>query len=218
MKTALVVITDGRPYLAETIASLEKYLHGDFAIRIIVDDSGDPAYADMLHDTYSPEYVVLSHGTRHGLAQAVRTAWFAAVTAGASYIWHAEDDMVYTQHVYISALQELMQANPTLAQVSLKRQPVNDYELAAGGFMETHLDDFTDQDGYVLHSTLFTFNPCLIPIDVAYLCLSTQHDGLERGVTDTLLAHGWHFGVLGSKADAPMVDHIGHVRSAGWRP
>jgi len=217
MKTALVVITDGRPYLAETIASLEKYLHGHFAIRIIVDDSGDPAYGDMLHDTYSPEYVVLSHGTRHGLAQAVRTAWFAAVAAGANYIWHAEDDMVYTQHVYISEMQEVLQENPTLAQLSLKRGAVNDYEAAAGGFMETHINDFTDQDGYVSHRTLFTFNPCLIPIDAAYLCLAAQHDGLERGVTDTLLAHGWHFGVLGSKADAPMVDHIGHTRSQGWK-
>jgi hypothetical protein len=217
MKTALVVITDGRPYLAETIASLEKYVHGDFAIRIIVDDSGDSAYSDMLHDTYSPEYVVISHDTRSGLAQAVRTAWNAAIVAGASYIWHAEDDMVYTQHVYISAMQELLQANPKLAQLSLKRQPVNAQDIAAGGFMETHIEDFTDRDGYVAHSTLFTFNPCLIPIDVAYLSLAANHDGLERGVTDTLLAQGWHFGVLGSKADAPLVDHIGHTRSQGWK-
>lgn len=215
-KVSFVAITDGRrDYLLRTLKSADHLLC-DWHAQYIINDSGDSEYGQWLAATF-PQFVIVHHAQRLGLAAAVKSAWTLALAGGADYLWHAEDDMVYNTEVVVDTLAGMLAANPTLAQLSLKRQPVGPHEEAAGGFIELHPQDFVDADGYVAHSTLFTFNPCLIPAAAMQVCCNSTHDWLERGVTDTLLANGWHFGIVGAKADPPRVEHIGHVRSSGWQ-
>lgn len=219
MNIALVVITDGRQHcITETLRSIDENLHGDFASRFIIDDSGDSAYHEWLVKTYGSQYIVIHHAERRGLAAALRTAWTMALAGGVDYIWHAEDDMVYSTSVDVAELADLLEKHEGVAQISLKRQPVNAEEKAAGGFIELHPWDFHQRDGYVAHQTLFTFNPCLLPRRIAELAMREPGDGLERGITDTLLHRGYTFAILGSLDDAPRVTHIGDQRSAGWKP
>lgn len=218
MSVAIVFIDDGRPeYLYQSIASVNEHLTcSNQAFKILVNDSGDLDYAAELAGRY-PEMQQVHHETRRGLAGAVRSAWDAALANGADFIWHHEDDFLLNQSVDVDVMQEILETSPMLAQVSLKRQAVNDQEVAAGGFMETNLAAFSDRGSYVEHRTLFTFNPCLVPSNVARLCLAEPSDGLERGFTDTLLAANYSFGVLGTIQDPPRVHHIGLHRSKGWQ-
>ena len=217
MNIALVIITDGRlEYLVETLDSIEANLHGDFAARIIIDDSGDETYRAWLVDSYGPRYIVIHHAQRRGLAAAVRTAWTTALAAGADYVWHAEDDMVYSAPVDVEEIAGLLAEHPGLAQISLKRQPVNAEEIEAGGFMQRSPGEWHQRDGYVVHRTLFTFNPCLVPRRIIELAMREPGDGLERGITETLLAHDYTFAVLGMIEDEPLIQHVGEHRSAGW--
>jgi len=217
MNIALVVITDGRKdYLTQTMRSIEQELHGEIANRFIIDDSGDEAYHGWLVEAFGPRYIIIHHAERRGLAAAVRTAWTMALAGGADYIWHAEDDMVLTQPISVEEIAQLLDEHPGLAQMSLKRQPVNAEEIKAGGFMQRNPEAWHQRDGYVAHRTLFTFNPCLIPRRVAELAMRERSDGLEAGITDTLLAHDYTFAVLGMIDDEPLIQHVGEHRSAGW--
>ena len=219
MNIALVIVTDGRQHcLVETIPSIEENLHGSFANRIIINDAGDDAYRTWLDETYGHDHTIIHHPERQGLAAALRTAWTTALAAGADFIWHAEDDMVYATPVDVEQIASLLEQHPGLAQISLKRQPVNSEEERAGGFINLHPWDFWQRGGYVIHRTLFTFNPCLVPRRVAELAMAQPGDGLEQGITETLIAHEYSFGILGTIEDEPRVTHVGHVRSAGWRP
>ena len=212
---AFVAITDGRKeYLKETLASANRCFTHGFRVRIMVDDSGDHCYGEWLRQNY-PSFRIISHDTRKGLAAAVRTAWTTALATGADYVWHAEDDMVYTAHVDLDGMMAVLDADPNLAQLSLKRQPVNAEEEQAGGFIQLHTNDFYQCSGCIEHQTLFTFNPCLVPRHAIRHALA-GNDLLERGVTDTLLADGFCFGIYGRIEYAPVVQHIGHTRSADW--
>lgn len=221
-KIALAVITDGRgEYLKQTIASLSPNLGYGFDGRFLIDDSGDPEYAAWLDDEF-PHFKRWSHLDRSGLAASVHSAWILARDSGADFLWHQEDDFTFTGPVDLGAMAGVLDEQSHLAQLSLKRQPVNHTEVAAGGFMEVapwaYIDHRDDSGArWVEQEQIFSFNPCLIPRRVLELCLAGASDGLERGVTDTLLAAGYRFGILGTITDPPRVTHIGASRSSGWK-
>lgn len=216
----LVFIDDGRPeFLHQTIESVTEHLtFPDRAVTILVNDSGDSDYAAELTARYGADMRQVHHYTRCGLAGAVRTAWTTALECGVDYILHWEGDFLANETIPINDMVTILEEHPLLAQVSLKRQPVNDVEEAAGGFIQTNPTQFYDRGQYVEHHTLFTFNPCLIPAGVATLCLNSPGDGLERGFTDTLLGYGRSFAILGTTDAPPRVHHIGTHRSQGWAP
>jgi len=216
----LVVITDGRQpqTISETLESAQIKLRGEFDKTFIINDSANDEYADWLANSY-PSFHIVNHETRRGLGGAVRSAWETALNAGADYVFHLEDDFRFDRKVKIDKMIQLLHCERHLAQVSLKRQPVNDVEERAGGFMQlwpvgTYTERQCETGKWVEHQSLFTFNPCVIPRRAMEPALST--DGLERGVTDILLQHGYSFGVLGTVEDEPRVHHLGTHRSSGW--
>jgi hypothetical protein len=211
-----VVITDGRDeYLKRTLASCWEMIPG-FS-PIIVDDSGKHRESpDWLLDRW-PANQLIRHSERKGMAAAVRTAWTAAVGRPGEFIWHEEDDFILNEPVDIAAMAATLRDNPHLAQLVLKRQPCSAEEIAAGGQIETAPEEYTDREGFVEHRRLFSFNPCLIRREAIELALAEPGDGLERGVTDTLLRHGYSFGYFGARGDPPRCHHIGEIRSAGYR-
>jgi glycosyltransferase involved in cell wall biosynthesis len=216
MSIVCVVLDDGRPdYLRHAVASLEKHV---FLIdeMVLINDSGDPHYAEQMRVQYPQFDKQVHHETRRGLAGAVRSAWETAWDMNADYVLHWEGDMVAQCEIPLHDMVGILDNDPLLAQIALYRQPVNAEESAVGGYMQQYADEYTQRDGYVSTHRLFTFNPMLVPIDVTQLCLAEPGDGLERGITDTLNFYNFHFGIFGNINDDPRVLHIGNNRAQGW--
>lgn len=221
MRTALVIITDGRqpPTIVDTIETAQIKLRGEFDAQFIIDDSGSDAYAQWLDQNYAT-FDIVHHESRRGLAGALRSAWETSLNAGADYTFSLEDDFTFPRKVKVDKLAALLHCEPHLAQISLKRQPVNDVEEAAGGFIQTNPSAYFERTcettSWIEHRVNYTFNPHLVSHSVTELALSNPGDGLERGITDTLLTHGYSFGIYGTVADEPRVIHTGKHRSSGW--
>jgi hypothetical protein len=216
MKVALVVTTDGRrEYLVRSIGSLHEQLRPWLPVRGIVDDSGDPDYQRFLHESF-PDFQMIHHMRRQGFQATFRDAWELALSLDAEYVLHVEDDFTYNEPIDLERMADLLDANPQLAQIALKRQPVNDQERAVGGLMEMRPGAWTQQDGFVEHAVTFTSNPSLIPRRVIELVLADPAPKTEPNITACLLTHNLRFGYLGRIEDPPLVEHIGEERMAGW--
>jgi hypothetical protein len=215
---ALVVITDGRrDCLKRSVASMREQIRPWPERRFIVDDSGDEGYGLMLDETF-PDFDVAHHGERRGFCGTVRSAWEVGLASGAHFIFHAEDDFTYSEPVDLEGLAVILDVNPHLAQIALKRQPVNQDERNAGDFMAAWPPEtWTQRDGFIEHKLTFTTNPSLIPRRVIEPLLSTDIDFAETIITGQLLARGYKLGYLGEVADPPRVQHIGDQRTAGWQ-
>jgi hypothetical protein len=168
----------------------------DFA-PLIVDDSGDPNYCDWV---CALGYPTLNHLTRQGLGASVRTAWGYALATGAEYVFHVEDDFVFTCPVDLDGMRARLDAHSDLAQLVLRRQPVSGEEQAWGEVRYGHQ---------------YSLNPHLVKAEAVRVAMADpRFDGLERSITDALVDAGWRFDVWG---ETPQVEHIGVNRAEGWR-
>lgn len=216
MKVALVLVGDGRrEYLARAVESLREMVDYPFVARIMVDDSGDRYHAAHLKMTY-PEFQHVRHNRRKGTVKAVRSGWQAALRTGADYVFHTEEDFTYNEPVDIERMAALLETEPQLAQVVLKRDPYSWPEIEAGGFMELRPSQYVDTDSpvgpWVDHRKLFSSNPSLIPRKVIRLGFVG-----EAKFGKVCVDAGYRFAYWGRTTDPPRVTHIGAVRSIGWR-
>jgi hypothetical protein len=211
MTTAAMITTCGRQqYLTRSMESLAANLP-DVEHRFLVDDSGDGEYGRWLRATY-PEWTVLSHPERAGLAAAVETGWDAIRRTDAEWIFHTEDDFTYLRPVPLEDMRYHFTSTAMLAQVVLYRQPWSPQEQAVGGYLaDPRWKPRLSTAGRLWTGThLFSFNPTLYPRWVVDRCVG----GLEADVTAQL--PGMRFGVLTAPDGGPMVWHFGAERSAGW--
>lgn len=192
MSVALLVITDGRGYLDGVLASASEMLPDVFSQRIVIDDSD--------HEL--------------GFAGAIEAGWAAVET---DYVFHLEDDFLFRAPVPLARMIGLLEREPHLAQVALKRQPWNAEEQAAGGIVELHPEDFTeceaDGDTWTEHRRFWTTNPSLY---AARWCWSgwPQEQHSEGIFTHRLLEDpALRFAFWGGKFDPPLVEHVGAVRA-----
>lgn len=190
---AVGVLTDGRDdLLAQCLASARERL------------AGQVDHVFVVHDGLVG---------RKGLAGAVQTVWEHAIGVGADYLLHLEDDFVFTGPVDVAAIVAVLDANPGVAQMLLKRQPlsapeINRNDILGGmGKIEPH-------DGWVSQTHIYSLNPCLIPRRVLELGWPS---GNEAEMTVRLRDRGFRFGVWGDPGSPPMVTHLGESRSAGWK-
>lgn len=217
MSVAVLVVTDGRhDYLRRTIASAKANLLGPFTEWWMYDDTGDADYRAQLAVEF-PGYRHINGGPRQGFGGAIRTAWAAMVAESSSaWVLHLEADFEFNRMVDVYEMITVLDCNPQLAQLVLRRQPWNDAERAAGGIVEQHPDDYTDmQDGdlaWLEHNRFFSTNPCLYRRE---LMLRGWPDGAQSeghfGIG--LVLDGYRFGYWGSRTDAPWVTHIGDERA-----
>jgi hypothetical protein len=224
MNVALVVMTDGRgEYLTRTLTSFERLVTGPITSRIIHDDSADPAYAAWLKTTFS-QYTIVSTPARSGFNGAMQSAWtYLDQFATEPYVFHLEDDFLFTRPVDLVAMVQVLQTFPHLAQMALRRQPWNDAEREAGGVVEQNPEAYTERSmlghKWLEHRQFWTTNPSIYP---RMMCGWSWPDGAHsEGVfTQRLLAAGLpeplagavRFGYWGNRTDAPWVEHIGHER------
>ncbi len=226
MSVALLVITDGRDdYLARCLASLH-HLHGDIAEWWMFDDTGDDAYRAQLADRY-PRFRHINGGPRQGFGGAIRSAWEQVGKASsADWILHLEQDFTFERFVPLEQMIAVMTARPYLAQMALRRQPWNAAERAAGGIVEQHPHDYTEEHdaltgaSWLEHRRFWTTNPCLYRrslLDVGWpdRDQSEGHFGLNLFANGTPEAPGplVRCGYWGQRSDPPWVTHIGDVRT-----
>lgn len=191
----LLFITDGRECAADAFKSAQQHLPKPDEL-IVVDDSG--------HEL--------------GFHGAIQAGW-DLVPDEAEYVFHLEDDFLFEKDVDLDTMKWLLDNKPSLAQVSLMRQPVNEEEIAAGGIVQCHPDDFDEhfEDGitYTIHRRYFTTNPCLYRAD---LCKRgwPQVPNSEGVFTHQLLADDYWFAIYGGKYDLPRVKHVGVRQGKGY--
>lgn len=164
---ALLVMTDGRDTIYETIPSAEAFLDGTISEKWIHDDSGDPDNTDKLRRIF-PDWTVVSTRGRSGFGGAIRSAWKTLRSeSSADFVFHLEDDFTFRRIVPLDTAARLLLRHPELVQVALRRQPWNVEELEAGGIVELHPGDFTDEHDaeldvdFLTHRRFFTTNPGL---------------------------------------------------------
>lgn len=225
---ALLVMTDGRAdCIARTIESATANLDPTSAISElwIHDDSTDPAYRAWLRERFWTFNIIgpPDGAGRSGFGGAIRSAWSTlSGRSRADFVFHLEDDFTFRRPVPIRAMAAVLDRQPHLVQLALRRQPWNAEEAAAGGIVEQHPDDYTEclehwPDGptWLEHRRFFTTNPSLYRRS-----LILDHDWPE-GVNSEgrfgigLLAEhpDWRFGFWGSRDSGEAVEHIGHVRA-----
>lgn len=213
---SLLVMTDGRGDCIErTIPAALDQLQGPITRRVIHDDSADPDYRAWLAETF-PAFEVVGQEERQGFGGAIRSAWALLASDRNGYVFHLEDDFVLDRPVHLSAVMSLLAAETSLAQVALRRQPVNDDERAAGGVVEQwpheYRDHHCDDAAWLEHSLFFTTNPSLYRSSL----LRIGWPGGPRSevtMTDRLKGLGYRFAFWGERADGPWVTHIGDERA-----
>lgn len=214
----LLVMTDGRDTIYETIPSAEAFLDGPISSRWIHDDSGDLANTDKLHRVF-PDWRITSSAGRQGFGAAIRDAWTILRSASsAPYIFHLEDDFLFRRIVPLIPMADVLADHPHLAQLALRRQPWNAEEAAAGGIVEQHPDDWqdcTDHAGrqWLESSRNFTTNPSLYRRTLLELDWPAGADS-EGHYTAALRSADpdVRFGYWGSRDSGEWVHHIGNVR------
>jgi hypothetical protein len=216
----LLVVTDGRrDCISQTIPSALAMLDGPVSRRVIYDDSGDADHREWLA-TQFPTFDLIHHpGGRQGFGGAIRTAW-AHLAAGAErFVFHLEDDFTFNRPVSLTALTAVLDSNPHLIQLALRRQPWNDHERLAGGIVEQHPDAYKDcrdigGHEWLEHRLFFTTNPSLYRTD-----LIRGREWPTGGDSEGHFSHhiiqddpDAQFGFWGARDSGEWVTHIGRER------
>jgi hypothetical protein len=232
-KFCLLVFTDGRDYIWETVQSFEAAIKDKFDYVFINDDSDSHAYRMRLHKHFNSfggtPAAINSNPRRLGFAHNIAEAW-KRIPPDVDYCFHLEDDFVAKKMIDIEEMAEVMNENPHLVQIALMRQPWSSEEKKYGGivgYRSAQGVEFTEKSQEIMlrnkpwlshwyeHAGWLTTNPCLYPKWVA-----------DRGwPTDEGAGEGKMFRLLheedprrrsaywGRIADEPWVWHIGYGRN-----
>lgn len=226
----LLVMTDGRrSCISRSIPSALEMLSPVPMTRLIWNDSEDPDYASWLQQQFVPlGFQIGGDLRRRGFGGAIQAAWMNLRTiADTSSIVHAEDDFIFTRPIPLDRMQAQLDAHPYLLQMALRRQPVNDNEIAAGGIVEQQPDSYTEcrdgEDAWLEHRVCFTTNPSLYRWK---MCLQSWPSGSnsEGNFTHHLLRAGVdgmggeviRFGFWGARDSGEWCQHIGIRSGIGY--
>jgi hypothetical protein len=188
--------------------------------HIYIGDGRDDYHAASLYSISKhlpePDATVVIDDRDHqlGFAGAVQKAWDEALATGCDYVFHCELDFTYNEPVPVDRMIGVLERHPEVAQLSLKRQPVNAEEQAAGDILALHIEDYhevTDGvDVWVNQRRWFTTNPSLYRTDLCRRgwpqCRFSEGTFTIRYLQDN--PTHW-FGVWGARLDLPRVTHVG---------
>ena len=215
MGVCLILMTDGRKDLLRRTVDSFQNLEGKVTRRIIHDDSGDLGYMEWLWETY-PTYEVTGGG-RLGFAGAYKHAWESLVGVKERYVFSTEDDLIIERPVNLDDMAAVLDANPHIAQMALRRQAWNTAEEQAGGVVETNPDAYDDKydglDHWLEHRLFFTTNASLFRTE---LCERGWPEGAEsegRFSADLFTDPDVRCGYWGARTDPPWIRHVGNQRA-----
>lgn len=210
----LLVMSHARwEYLGRTLKALDDVVGLDFFARRILSLDADLAPQD---GPGGVSWEVAATGGRHGLVANLQQGWDQL--GDDEWVFHLEEDFVVND-APLDAMRQVLEANPSVAQMVLERQPANPSEWANGSLVGVDNIPTFEQWGnpdasWREQRHLFSFNPCVYHSSIA------TKAGVERDVTARLRADGRTFGFWGAQGDAPRCEHIGiegGMGSAGWR-
>lgn len=218
MKLALIVITDGREYVWDTLKSFHDTFNvDDFDFKIIIDDSLNLEFQDEIIDTY-PDFILDSAvKERRGFGGAIQRAW-SRIPEDVDYVFHLEDDFVFTKQPDIYSMISVLEAHPYLLQMALLRGSVNNEERAAGGVIQQFPDSYKEVEWNGLswreHRRFFTTNPCVYSRSTVELGWpnGSNSEGIF-GITQFEKDVNTKSAFWGGSDYGEAVEHIGHVRS-----
>lgn len=211
----LIILTNGRDCIHETIASARENLDGTTGM-IIVDDSGDATRRKMLEERYGCE-VFFEKDQAVGYSRAMTNVWNVA-RSFSNGIFFLEDDFTFNEPVALYDLAKI-QALSNAVQVALVRQPWFRLDKLAGGLLQKYRNrgsrmEERSHEGlhWVEHQIVFTCNPCYIPAS------TFRHNWpigtySEPRMARRLFSRGLSSAFYGKIADAPRVHHIGTKRT-----
>lgn len=210
MSVVWTVLTDGRPYIFDTLPAWKKVLG---LPAIVIDDSGDPERREQLSDL-TDTLVTPSEG-RAGYIQAMRSVFQAVRDSGAEYWVHTEDDFMPLD---IPDLQECIRIidGRNLTQMAWMRQPWYPHEKRAGGVLQVHKgwrkrQQRRDGDSvWFEHQSLWTCNPA---VNKAWIAQREWPDckHSEMIFSDQLVAEGHRSAFWGKWGGPPLTKHIGDL-------
>lgn len=210
---ALLVMTDGRKECIEkTIPSALEMLHGPIIQRFIYDDSGDYKYRSWLMDNF-PTFQLICEPKRQGFGGAIQAAWRIVKTAKTDYVFHLEDDFLFNEPISLVPMIEVLNNNPHLYQMALRRQAWSSEEKQMGGVIERYPNAYMQKESWMEHRLFFTTNPGLYRtslIDIGWPDGEQSEGIFTRKILD--LDPYAQFGYWGQKTDPPLVHHIGDTR------
>ncbi len=222
---ALVVISDGRGYLAESIPSLIANAKPEwFSSAFVVCDGDDEHHAiraeielaDWFSHRIKPVGVTLK--PRQGGAAAIDAAWKAlsVYAPGTDYVFHVEEDFTFRGRIPLPEMIAVLKEDPNLANMVLRRGPHG--AEGPGGYIgddpQAHVQHLRDGIRYLVHDNGFWLNPCVYPASIA--ARGWPEHGHEHDFSAKLRADGYRFAVYGTHDDPPRVTHIGDRRAAAW--
>lgn len=224
----LLVMTDGRrDCLSRAITSLQESVDTRLITsKFMHDDSGDKDQRQWLRLTF-PEFQQIGNGQRKGFGRAVRFA--REVVRNRSwepYCAAVEDDFIYNRPVPLDAMAGVLASRRALAQLVLRRQPVNDDERRAGGVVEMWPKLYQDcgtgsGEHWLEHRLFWSTNPSLFRRELLEVDWPGDQPRSEALFTARLLAEGFdavepadvRFGFWGRRTDPPWITHIGDQRA-----
>jgi hypothetical protein len=214
----LLVMTDGRrDCLARTVASATANLDGLITRGVIHDDSGDANHRCWLAKAFV-DFDIVHAGQRQGFGGAIRSAW-SHLLAGppTDHVFHLEDDFLFNRPVPLDAMAEVLDTEPHLVQLALRRQPWNADERAAGGIVEQHPWDYVDRidtagHQWLEHRRFFTTNPSVYRWSLMRNVWPRGANSEGRFTHHLLASPKVRFGFWGSRDSGEWVEHIGHER------
>jgi len=217
-KVALFIVTDGRmDCLKQTLASLFEKVKYDFAQKFIICDSLDANVRSEVSRLVEPyDMYVMYFMIKAGFAGVYRAAW-QEINDDITHVFNSEDDFTYNFNVPIGLMADVLDTNPHLVQLCLKRQPWNEQEKKAGGIIECWPDLYTENTNglwsWSEHNLFYSTNPSLTPVSIIrrgwpFVERSEEKFSRELFASDkNLRAAYW-----GKKFDSPAVHHIGANR------
>lgn len=145
-------------YLDGAVASIIKHVKG-FDRLTIVDDSGDVHWRSSL-EYLGEELIPVADGPA-GYTTAMRKVFEVAEGEHVAF-W--EEDFRAIDTVDLTAMADLLDERPYLAEVVALRGPWFANEREAGGVLEALPDErFELIDGLIEHRAFWSTNPCVIP-------------------------------------------------------
>lgn len=214
---ALLVMTDGRTeYIHQTIESANQMLKGPIIERWMHDDSGDEGHRQWLRTNF-PAFSLIGEGPRKGFGGAYAFAWrVLAARSSASFVFGLEDDFVFNREIPLEKMAKVLDENPHLYQMALRRQAWSSEEILAGGVIEKNPDAYLQQEGWISHKLFFTTNPNLYRKSLIETRQYATVKDAEGHFTHSILNSDpdAQFGYWGQKTDLPWVTHTG-VRRKG---
>gem|GEM_PF-550940 len=204
-----VLTCPGRDTLSKTIASLEEKLVGSIGRRIICVDAEKADFEPF------PGWETIPMGPPEGYVRATRSCWAHEMTSGQPWVLHVEDDVVLNETIDLREMQQVMDAHSDLAQLSLKRQPWYEEELAAGDMLKWRPEGtYSERDGHVAHRAFWTSTLSLMRRSfLAEHEWPTTPGSEKRFGRQLFRTPGIYSGMLGRLDDAPRMTHIGETQA-----